>query len=222
MFPLSDSIKSARFPFLNYLLIAITVYVFFQQLASPESIIANYALIPAKVDIANTASLLPFITAIFLHGGFLHILSNMWFLKVFGDNVEGHLNPLVFLVLYFVAGIAGNVAQYMMMPHTAIPMLGASGAVAGILGCYFIIFPHARIRTLLFIFFFVTITEVSAGLMLGYWFLLQIISAFGSIPGLGTQGGVAFFAHAVGFGVGILFGLIYKNSRGQVLERYYE
>ncbi len=221
MFPLSDSIKPLRFPFLNYLLIATTVYVFVQQLANPEGIIANYALIPADVDFAAYNTLIPFITAMFLHGGFLHILSNMWFLKVFGDNVETHLNPLSFLVLYFFSGIAGNVAQYLMMPNTAIPMLGASGAVAGVLGCYFILFPHARVKTLLIIFFFVTFTEISAGFMLGYWFLLQIISAFGSIPGLGSQGGVAFFAHAVGFGVGILFGILYKNNKGQVLQPYH-
>lgn len=222
MFPLSDSIRPLRFPFLNYLLIAITIYVFFLQLGDPEGIVLRYALIPSTVDLANYLTLIPFVSAIFLHGGFLHIISNMWFLKVFGDNVETHLNPFMFLVLYFVSGIGGNVAQYLMMPESTIPMLGASGAVAGVLGCYFIIFPHAKIRTLLFIFFFVTITEVSAGLMLGYWFLLQIISAFGSIPGLGAQGGVAFFAHAGGFVIGILFGLIYKNRRGQVLEPYNE
>ncbi|HVF69115.1 MAG TPA: rhomboid family intramembrane serine protease [Xanthomonadales bacterium] len=222
MFPLSDSIKPTRFAFLNYLLIGITIFVFFQQLTDPEGIIAKYALIPSNVDFSNYFSLIPFVTAIFLHGGFLHILSNMWFLKVFGDNVEGHLNPLSFLILYFLAGIGGNVAQYLMMPNTSIPMLGASGAVAGVLGCYFVLFPHAKIKTLLFIFFFVTITEISAGFMLGYWFLLQIISAFSSIPGLGTQGGVAFFAHAIGFAIGIVFGKLYKNRGVEVLKPYYE
>ncbi len=221
MFPISDSIRPLRFPFFNYAIIAITVYVFFQQLSNPEAIVANFALIPAKVNLSDYYSLLPFVTAIFLHGGFLHILSNMWFLKVFGDNVEGHLNPVAFIVLYFFAGITGNVAQYLMMSNTAIPMLGASGAVAGVLGCYFVLFPHARIKTLLFIFFFVTFTEISAAFMLGYWFLLQIISAFGSIPGLGAQGGVAFFAHAAGFLVGMLFGRIYKNRGFEVLAPYH-
>ena len=221
MFPISDSHKSGIFPLFNYLLIGITIYAFFIQLGDPEGIITKFALIPSEINFDNYISLVPFVSAIFLHGGFLHILSNMWFLKVFGDNVEGHLKPLSFLLLYFFAGIAGNVAQYLMMPNTAIPMLGASGAVAGVLGCYFIIFPHAKIKTLLFIFFFVTITQISAGFMLGYWFLLQIISAFGSIPGLGSQGGVAFFAHAVGFAVGIVFGKIYKNNRGEVLEPYH-
>jgi membrane associated rhomboid family serine protease len=221
MFPISDSIKSARFPFLNYILIGITIYIFIQQLANPEEIINTYALIPAKVNLSDYMSLIPFVSAIFLHGGFLHILSNMWFLKVFGDNVEGHMNPLSFLTLYFLAGIGGNVAQYLMMPETVIPMLGASGAVAGILGCYFVLFHHAKVKTLLIIFFFITITEVSAGLMLGYWFVLQLISAIGSIPGLGSQGGVAFFAHAIGFVIGILFGIIYRRHE-EILEPYYD
>jgi membrane associated rhomboid family serine protease len=221
MFPISDSIKSSRFPFLNYILIGITIYIFIQQLASPETIINTYALIPAKVNLSDYMSLIPFVSAIFLHGGFLHILSNMWFLKVFGDNVEGHMNPLSFLTLYFLAGIGGNIAQFLMMPNTAIPMLGASGAVAGILGCYFVLFPHAKVKTLLVIFFFITITEVSAGLMLGYWFVLQLISAIGSIPGLGSQGGVAFFAHAIGFVIGILFGILYRR-REEILEPYYD
>lgn len=216
MFPLSDSIKPTRFPFLNYIIIALTAYVFFQQLANPEGIIANYALIPAKVNFSDYLSLLPFVTAIFLHGGFLHILSNMWFLKVFGDNVEGHVSPFAFLLLYFTAGIAGNFAQYLFAPSSSIPMLGASGAVAGILGFYMVLFPHSKIKTLLFIFFFVTITQIRALYMLGYWFVLQIISALGSTPETGEQGGVAFFAHVVGFIVGILFGVIFKGRSQRV------
>ncbi len=221
MFPLSDSIKSARFPILNYALIAITIYVFILQLGSPDQLTSSYALIPANINLGNYMTLIPFVTAIFLHGGFLHIISNMWFLKVFGDNVEGALGSISFILLYFIAGIAGNLIQYFFMPGASIPMLGASGAVAGILGCYYILFPFSKIKTLLFIFFFVTITEISAPLMLGYWFVLQIFSAFGSIGAMSKQGGVAFFAHVAGFIVGIIFGKIYKNRDGQVLEPYY-
>lgn len=217
MFPLSDSIKSARFPILNYLIIAATIYIFFLQLGNPEGIVAQYALIPSKVNFRDYMTLIPFVTAIFLHGGFLHIISNMWFLKVFGDNVEGFLSPIIFLILYFTAGIAGNVVQFLFMPHTTIPLLGASGAIAGILGCYFILFPYSKIKTLLFIFFFVTITEISAPIILGYWFLLQIFSAFGSIGAVSNQGGVAFFAHVAGFAVGILFGKMLKNKNGEIL-----
>jgi membrane associated rhomboid family serine protease len=222
MFPLSDSIKSARFPLFNYLLIGTTALVFFLQLGDPEGIIASYALIPSNVNFSNYMTIIPFFTAIFLHGGFFHILSNMWFLKVFGDNVEGHLNPLYFLILYFLAGVGGNTLQYVFMPDTSIPLVGASGAVAGILGCYYVLFPHAKVKTLLFIFFFVTITNVSAGFMLGYWFVIQILSAIGSIPGLGTSGGVAFFAHVGGFAIGVMFGLLLKKKDYTELRPIYE
>jgi membrane associated rhomboid family serine protease len=215
MFPLYDTIRTSRFPFLNWAIVLITVYVFFLQLTTPdvEAFIYQYALVPSQVNFSNLASLLPFITAIFLHGGLLHIISNMWFLIVFGDNVNDALSPFGFLLLYFSAGIIGNVVQYMFTPQSDIPMLGASGAVAGILGCYYVLFPHAKIKTLVIVIFFVTIIEISAPLVLGYWFVLQLFSGAASIPTLGAEtGGVAFFAHIAGFVVGLLFGYFYKNK----------
>src|SRR5690349_13916700 len=148
MFPISDSIKSGKFPILTVFLIGITVFVFAQQLLSPnpDVIIQKYALIPTNVNFSNLNTLYPFITAIFLHGGFLHILSNMWFLWIFGDDVEARLGKIAFLLLYFLAGIIGNLVQYLLMPGSTIPMLGASGAIAGILGAYFILFPYSKIK----------------------------------------------------------------------------
>ncbi|MBI2622389.1 rhomboid family intramembrane serine protease, partial [Candidatus Microgenomates bacterium] len=138
MFPLSDANPSRKFPLFNIIIIVITSLVFFLQLSSAdqEVFIFQYALVPAQVDLADFATLIPFVTAIFLHGGFLHIISNMWFLWIFGDNIEGHFGWLTFVILYFASGIIGNVAQYILMPDSPIPMLGASGAVAGILGAY--------------------------------------------------------------------------------------
>lgn len=210
MFPLSDSIKAARFPFLNLIIIAANVYVFYLQLTTPslDEFILTYSLIPSFVDISQPTTLLPFVTSMFLHGGFLHIISNMWFLKVFGDNVEGHMNPLLFVLLYFGAGIVGSVLQYLFMPNSTIPMLGASGAVAGVLGAYFIFFPHARIKTLFPIFFFITFINVPAYIMLGYWFFLQIFSGVGSLGAAVDQGGVAFWAHIGGFVYGLAFAKI--------------
>jgi membrane associated rhomboid family serine protease len=210
MFPLYDSIRAPRFPLINLALVGITVYVFIQQLFAPDQLVTQYALTPAAVSFVDWSTWFPFVTAIFLHGGFMHILSNMWFLIVFGDNVEGHLSVIPFLLLYFAAGIAGNVLQYLLMPESTIPMLGASGAVAGVLGCYFILFPYARIHTLIFAFVILTTIEVPALFMLGYWFVLQIFSGFTSLPGAGQEGGVAFFAHVGGFIVGVLFGLLFK------------
>lgn len=150
MFPISDSIKAGRFPLFNWAIIALTVYVFYLQLTvpNPEEFINRFALIPATVDLSNYHTLLPFITSIFLHGGFLHIISNMMFLWVFGDNVENHFGWLYYLPIYLLSGIAAGVTQYFIDPTSPIPMLGASGAVAGMLGTYFVLFPHSSIKTL--------------------------------------------------------------------------
>ncbi len=219
MFPISDSIPATRFAYLNWTIIIVTCYVFFLQLTSPnlDAFIQQYALIPANVNWSNVRTLLPFITAIFLHGGFMHIISNMWFLKVFGDNVEGHMNPLKFLLLYFGAGILGNFLQYVIAPSSSIPMLGASGAVAGILGYYYSVFPHSQVKTLVFIFFFVTIINISAGFLLGYWFVLQIFSGVGSISQSASMGGIAFWAHIAGFITGILFAKL-NRPQSEILE----
>ncbi len=214
MFPISDSMPSRRFPFINIAIIIVTAYVFYQQIvaSSQEAFIRQYALIPTSVDINNPYTLLPFVTAIFLHGGFLHILSNMWFLWVFGDNVEGHIGWTAYFLLYFLAGITGNVAQYLLMPGSSIPMLGASGAVAGILGAYFTLFPHAKIKTLFPIFIFLTVINVPAYFMLGYWFFLQVFSGAATLPFGSETGGIAFFAHVGGFIAGVLFVRLFKRS----------
>src|SRR5258708_1161706 len=177
-------------------LIIANVFVFINELMTPniDTFMKHYALIPSQVHFNEYITLLPFVTAIFLHGGFLHILSNMWFLFIFGDNVEDALGSLGFLVLFVIAGIAGNLLQYFIMPASSIPMLGASGAIAGVLGCYYVLFPYSRVRTLLFLFVFVTIVDISAPIMLGYWFVLQLISGAGSLSQSSIgQGGIAFF-----------------------------
>lgn len=213
MFPISDTIPTPRFPIVNILLILVTVFIFFQQATAfdPEAFIYTYSLIPSRVDLNNFSSLMPFVTAIFLHGGLLHIVSNMWFLWVFGDNVEGHINSFFYIILYFVSGIIGNIVQYLFMPNSPIPMLGASGAVAGILGAYFVLFPHAHIKTFFPIVFFITIVQIPATLMLGYWFVLQIISGASSLP-FSESGGIAFWAHAGGFVTGVIFAKLLQKE----------
>jgi rhomboid family protein len=209
MFPLSDSAKAPRFPFMMWFLIAVNVFVFIQELLAPDidKFVTRYALTPSHVNPGDYHTLLPFVTAIFLHGGFLHILSNMWFLFIFGDNVEGALNPFYFLLLFLVSGVTGNFFQYAVSPHSSISIIGASGAIAGILGCYFILFPTSKVKTLIFLFFFVTIIDIYAPIMLGYWFVLQLISGVGSLAHTSiNQGGIAFFAHIAGFIVGMFAG----------------
>lgn len=215
MFPLSDaSHPSRRFALVNVGLILATAYVFYLQLTAsdPEAFIQQYALVPALVDLSNIRSLLPFFTSIFLHGGFLHIISNMWFLWVFGDNVEGELNPVTYVFLYIASGLVGGVAQYLLQPSSTIPMLGASGAVAGVLGAYFVYFPHHKIKTLVPIFVFLTVIDVPAIIMLGYWFILQMLSGAASLPTYGDTGGVAFFAHIGGFLTGLLLARMFRRQ----------
>jgi membrane associated rhomboid family serine protease len=213
MFPISDSIQARRFPFITLSVILLTVYIFAQQFLALDQVgfIELNSLIPSRVNFSDFSTLFPFVSAIFLHGGILHILSNMWFLWVFGDDVEGYLPAFVFLLLYITAGVGGNLAQYFFMPGSSIPMLGASGAVAGVLGCYYILFPHSKVKTVVFLFFFVTIIEISAPLMLGYWFVLQLVSGAASLPFMNDQGGVAFWAHAAGFLIGMFFGIFLKG-----------
>lgn len=210
MFPISDSIKTTRFPYLNIAMIVFTIFVFIQQFLAPniDVFIAKYALIPSLVNFSDISTLTPFITAIFIHGGLLHIISNMWFLWIFGDNVEVRLGWFFYLFLYFGAGIIGNFLQYILMPHSSIPMLGASGAIAGILGAYYILFPGSKIKTFILFFIFPLIVEIPASLMLGYWFVLQIISGSTSISFL-NGGGIAFFAHIGGFVTGALLALLF-------------
>jgi membrane associated rhomboid family serine protease len=221
MFPISDSSRGNRFPAINMLLIAVTCYVFFLEItaANPDSFILRYALIPAYVSLNNPNTWLPFLTSIFLHGGWLHIISNLWFLFIFGDNVEEVFGTFPYLMLYLGSGIVGGLAQYLITPGSEIPMLGASGAIAGVLGAYFALFPHNKVKTLIPIFGFITFANVSAFFMLGYWFVLQIISGAASLPGSGPEtGGVAFWAHVGGFVAGFIYGKLYGKRESNVLE----
>lgn len=219
MFPLSDTQQRKGFPFITIALIAFTSYVFFLQLTRPDAFTFVYALIPSRINFTAVYSLYPFITSIFLHGGWLHILSNMWFLWIFGDNVELEIGHFRYLFLYLISGITGALAQYLITPHSAVPMLGASGAIAGVLGTYYILFPHNKIRTFIPVFGFFTLVNISASMMLGYWFLLQILSGAISLPGASLdQGGVAFWAHIAGFVTGLFIGKVIPHTQKSVLE----
>jgi membrane associated rhomboid family serine protease len=219
MFPVSDADHKIRIiPFVNIGIILANIIVFILQITTPdpEAFIYTYALVPSQVDFSNINTLYPFVTSMFLHGGFLHILGNMVFLWVFGDNVEDVFGHIGYLLIYLLSGIVGGLAQYMLSPNSEIPMLGASGAVAGALGAYFVFFPHHRIRTFVFIPPFITMTTISAGFMLGYWVLLQIVSSFGLFSdGASEQGGVAFLAHVGGFAVGYIIARVMPKKAPQ-------
>lgn len=203
MFPIRDHNHSNKFPFFTVFIILANAYFFFLELTSPdlEQFITNYALVPASIELTNPFSWWPFISSMFLHGGWLHIISNMWFLWIFGDNIEASLGHLRFLFFYLITGLAAGLAQYAIAPTSMIPVLGASGAIAGVLGGYLVLFPHAKIETLVTTFgAFMQTINLPAQFMLGYWFVVQLFSGVGSVAiGVHNQGGVAFFAHAGGF-----------------------
>jgi membrane associated rhomboid family serine protease len=145
------------------------------------------------------------LTSMFLHGGWMHIIGNMWFLWIFGDNVEDVMGHTKYLVFYLLCGIAAGLAQTLLSVGSRVPMIGASGAIAGVMGAYLIKFPHSRIVTLVFIFFFITTIEVPAVLMLLYWFFIQLVSGVETVGYAHlSQGGTAFFAHVGGFIAGMI------------------
>lgn len=205
MFPLRDHNRSHTFPLITISLIIINVIVFLFGIAfgNTETFIQSYALIPSTIDFGNINTLYPFVTSMFLHGGWFHLVSNMWFLWIFGDNVEATFHQLGFILFYLIAGIAGSALQYVFSMQSPIPMLGASGAIAGVLGAYLVFFPHAQIETLVVGFGFWQRVHIPAKIMLLYWIGIQVFSGVGSIAsGALAVGGVAWFAHIGGFAGG--------------------
>lgn len=208
MFPIRDTKNSGAFPFVNLSLIIANIYFFIQELFAPniELFVRNYALIPADVDFARPETLTPFISALFLHAGFLHILSNMWFLWIFGDNVEAAMGHIKYLGFYLFCGIAASFAQYIFIADSMLPMIGASGAIAGVLGAYLKYFPRNTIDTIIPIFGLPITVAIPASFMLIYWFFTQAFSGVASIvTATSSIGGVAYIAHATGFAAGFLF-----------------
>ena len=214
MIPIRDTIPSRRVAWVTRLLLVVNIAAFAVELrrgAGLETFLYQFGVVPSHW-IVNTASdlmdwpglFLALITSQFLHGGFLHLASNMLYLWIFGDNVEDRLGPARFLSLYLGSGVAAAVAQILVAPRSPLPLVGASGAIAGILGAYFLLFPSARIVTLIPIGFFLDTVELPAFLFLGFWFLLQWIQGMTTIGQVASVGGVAFWAHVGGFISGMI------------------
>jgi membrane associated rhomboid family serine protease len=203
MIPLRDSQPSYSTPFVTAGLIGANVLVFFYQLTldpyTLNHLVAAYGVVPARLELSTL------VTSMFLHGGWLHLIGNMWFLWVFGDNVEDILGPAKYLFFYLACGVAAALVHVALNPASRIPTIGASGAISGVMGAYMVKFPHSRIVTLVPVFFFLTLIEIPASIMLVYWFVIQIFSGVGSLAySSASQGGVAWFAHAGGFLAGML------------------
>jgi len=213
--PLQDTIPARRYPVVTVALIAANVVIFLQEVAlgpSLERFIYTFGFVPARylylTEVAPQALLPrfgPMLTAMFLHGGWLHLIGNMWTLWIFGDNVEDRLGRGRFLAFYLGCGLAAAYAQYWMDPASEVPTVGASGAIAGVMGGYFVLFPHARVLTLVPILFYPAIVFMPAVVFLGLWFLLQLFNGAFAVAGAGMlAGGVAWWAHVGGFLTGVL------------------
>jgi membrane associated rhomboid family serine protease len=206
MFPLRDTQPSYSKPIVTVALIVINILVFLFEFSlddySKNAFIGTFGLVPDRFHFANV------LTSMFLHGGWMHVLGNMWFLWIFGDNIEDILGHAKYLLFYLLCGIGAAMTQVYFSPDSRVPMVGASGAIAGVMGAYMMKFPHSRISTLIFLAFFITTVEVPAWVMLIYWFFIQLISGVGSVGySQVSQGGTAFLAHVGGFLAGI--GLVY-------------
>jgi membrane associated rhomboid family serine protease len=230
MFPIRDTQPSYSRPVITVLIIIVNVVVFLHEISlddySRNFFIGHYGLIPVRAwpfrgnFIPNA---FPYLSSMFLHGGWMHIIGNMWFLWIFGDNVEDVMGHAKYLVFYMLCGLAAAMTQVLFNVDSRLPMVGASGAIAGVMGAYLIKFPHSRIVTLVFILFFVTTIEVPAVLMLLYWFFIQLFSGVGTIGySHVSQGGTAFFAHIGGFIAGMVLvavmGTRQKYARRQDLN----
>jgi membrane associated rhomboid family serine protease len=209
MIPLRDSVRSRTFPIVNVSLIVINFIVFFNEISlsnqSLNQLTYIYGLIPARVEtqLAAGAPLLslatPFITAMFLHANWLHIIGNMLYLWIFGDNVEDQIGHIPYLFFYLLVGVAGSITYIIADPTSQVPIIGASGAIAGILGAYFISYPNVRVLTLLPLFFFITIVEIPAIWFLLFWFVMQLFNGFATSLAADS---VAWWAHIGGFVAG--------------------
>jgi membrane associated rhomboid family serine protease len=233
MFPIRDENPTLRPAVTTLVLIAINVmmWVFLQGMGTEPRLVesvCSYGLIPAEVlglvppgsavevggglvcPIDSRGSWWTALSSMFMHGGWFHLIGNMWFLWVFGNNVEDVMGRFRFVLFYLLCGLAADVAQVWSNPYSTIPMVGASGAIGGVMGAYLLLFPKVRVDTLLILGFFVKMISVPAWGMLGYWFVLQILMG---LPTIGAEGGgVAFWAHAGGFLAGLVLAMVFRNE----------
>jgi membrane associated rhomboid family serine protease len=211
MIPLRALLRRQSTAVMTLLIILINTVCFLFEIVQPgymqSGFIAHYALVP---DHLRPFSLL---TSMFLHGGWLHLIGNMWFLWVFGSHVEDALGSFRFLVFYLIAGVVSGFVQLMLNLGSPVPTIGASGAIAGVMGAFLILYPRARVVTLIFIVVFITTVEIPAAFMLIYWFAIQLISGLTSFSSFTDQGGVAWFAHVGGFLAGILLVKMFARRR---------
>ena len=218
MIPIRDKIPTRRVPYVNYLLIAANIFVFILQWLSGSNendLVTQFALIPANFSNGvNLSNFTDIFTSMFMHAGLAHIGGNMLYLWIFGDNVEDSMGHGKYLFFYLLGGFIASLTHIVTNPASQIPTVGASGAIAAVLGAYLVLYPHARVLTIIPLGFFIRMTMVPAAIVLGFWFILQL---FNGVLSLGGQdvGGVAFWAHIGGFVAGVVLAKIFASRRNK-------
>jgi membrane associated rhomboid family serine protease len=217
MIPLRALLLRNSTPVMTLALIAVNTFCFLYEMAMPpylrNAFIEHYALVPDHLYLPA------FLTSMFLHGGWLHLIGNMWFLWVFGSHIEDAMGSGRFLIFYLISGVASAAVQFVTSLGSPVPTVGASGAIAGVMGAFLILYPRVRVVTLIFIVIFVTTYDLPAALMLIYWFLLQLLSGLGSLASVSQAQSIAWFAHVGGFLAGILLVRLFIGNRRRY--RYY-
>ncbi len=210
MFPIGDDNSTRRsVPFVTYALVAANVLVFLLELNNGNAFIQEWAFVPARFSADPAANVATVFSAMFMHGSWLHLGGNMLYLWIFGDNVEDRFGHTQYLIFYLLAGIAATFAQYFVLPESNLPNVGASGAIAGVLGAYILMFPRARVNVLLGR----SVVAMPAIIVLGFWIVLQLVSGVGSIAYTNADvGGVAYMAHVGGFLAGFLMAFLFRGA----------
>ncbi len=209
LIPLSDaSRRPTHFPFVTLSIIVINVFVFIEELMGGEAFVLRWAAVPANITAGH--QWITILTSMFMHGSWSHILGNMVFLWAFGPEVEDAMNRLRYSAFYLIGGMVAMLAQVAASPASTVPTLGASGAIAAVMGAFLVTYPRDQIRSLLVIFIFVRVTFIPAALLIGVWFLMQLLNA-GSVATVQT-GGVAYLAHVGGFIFGVVTARLFENS----------
>jgi len=227
MIPIGDDqVRGGRPPIVNWALVAICTVAFVYELtlgeAGVERLFQLYGVVPAAV--MQGEGLLGLLTSIFLHGGWMHLIGNMLFLLVFGDNIEAVLGHIGYLLFYLLGGLAGGAAQILAAPGSEVPVIGASGAIAAVLGAYIVMFPKSRVRALVILGLFFTVTRVRAVFFLGVWIVIQLLSGIASLGAGATtagMGGVGWFAHIGGFVFGLAVGALLRGRARRLEYRVY-
>jgi rhomboid family protein len=227
MIPLRDTTRSSSFPVVNTILIISNVIVFLYEISlgqGSDRFIFQHGLIPgllfSSTDMGIVERFSPFFTSLFIHGGFLHLLGNMLFLYIFGDNVEDKMGHFKYLVFYIMCGFSAAIFQTLTNIHSTIPMIGASGAISGVLGAYLIFFPRSRILTLLPILFIIPLIHIPAAVFIIVWFIFQFLSGLATLPAKPGIGGVAFWAHMGGFVSGLILARFFHKKGSIRISRF--